>query len=111
MFNNELWRCWKFLALIILVLQLAASGGTFPVETVSKGFQALNPYLPMTYSIKLIKESVVMQDTGFAFKNAMILIAFLVANLGITLIAEYFRRMHREEKEDKVTNNSKVQHA
>ena len=46
----------KFLALIILVLQLAASGGTFPVETIDKGFRFLNPLLPMTYSIKTFKE-------------------------------------------------------
>ena len=48
----------KFLALIILVLQLAAAGGTFPIETIDKGFQVITPYLPMTYSIKLLREMV-----------------------------------------------------
>ena len=33
----------KFLSLILLVLQLAAAGGTFPIETVTKGFRFLNP--------------------------------------------------------------------
>ena len=49
----------KFLALIILVLQLAAAGGTFPIETIDKAFQAVSPYLPMTYSIKLLREVLV----------------------------------------------------
>ena len=44
----------KFLALIILVLQLAAAGGTFPIETIDKGFIAFtttnpdNRYIRMT---------------------------------------------------------------
>ncbi len=38
----------KFIALIILVLQLAASGGTFPVETINAGFQTYIPILIMT---------------------------------------------------------------
>ena len=54
----------KFLALIILVLQLAASGGTFPIETIDKGFQSLTPYLPMTYSIKLLREILVPTATN-----------------------------------------------
>ena len=56
----------KFLALIVLVLQLAASGGTFPVETINKGFQVLTNFLPMTYAIRLLKESLVLIDKGFA---------------------------------------------
>ena len=100
----------KFLALIILVLQLAASGGTFPIETVSKGFQWLNPYLPMTYTIKLIKECVVMQDKGFALNNIIILICYLVISLGITVIAEHFRRNYKKEEKN-INENVKHQHA
>lgn len=78
----------KFLALVILVLQLAASGGTFPLETVAKCFQGLNPFLPMTYSIKLIKESVVSIDSGFAIKNIIILAIYGVISIGMTLIIQ-----------------------
>ena len=63
----------KFIALIILVLQLAASGGTFPVETIDKGFRALTNFLPMTYAIRLLKESLVLIDKGFAGKNILML--------------------------------------
>lgn len=44
----------RFLAMIFLVIQLGACGGSFPIQ-VTKGmngfFQAINPYLPMTYSV------------------------------------------------------------
>lgn len=93
----------KFLALVILVLQLAASGGTFPVETVHKGFQVLTPALPMTYSIKLLKESLVLIDQGFAMKNIMILLFFTIVPVAITLIVTSMKSRKQEviEKEEK----------
>lgn len=89
----------KFLALVILVLQLAASGGTFPVETVAKGFQGINPILPMTYSIRLVKEAVVMQDKGFAPKNIGMLFMYLIVTLGITLIIQFIKKKKSGEDE------------
>ena len=74
----------KFVALIILVLQLAASGGTFPVETIASGFRWLNPLLPMTYSINLVKESVISVTDGVSFANASVLIGFLIVSILIT---------------------------
>ena len=88
----------KFIALVILVLQLAASGGTFPVETVAKGFQSINGILPMTYSIKLVKEAVIMQDAGFALKNIIVLLVYLIATLAITLGVQFVKK--RKIKED-----------
>lgn len=82
----------KFISLVILVLQLAASGGTFPVETVAKGFQKINGFLPMTYSIKLVKEAVIMQDRGFALKNILVLCSYLVVTLGITLVVQFVKK-------------------
>ena len=82
----------KFLALIVLVLQLAASGGTFPVETINKGFQVLTNFLPMTYAIRLLKESLVLIDKGFAMKNILVLLAFIIVPLIITTITSYIKQ-------------------
>jgi putative membrane protein len=44
----------RFLAMILLVIQLGACGGSFPIQ-ITNGmngfFQAINPFLPMTYSV------------------------------------------------------------
>lgn len=48
----------KALAVILLVLQVAGSGGTFPVEVMPKFFRILNPLLPFTYSISAMREAV-----------------------------------------------------
>ncbi|MEE5988270.1 YhgE/Pip domain-containing protein [Ligilactobacillus equi] len=62
----------RFLGMIILVLQLGGAGGSFPIQ-VTKGlngfFQAINPYLPMTYSIYGFRESL----TGGLGANQMLI--------------------------------------
>ena len=53
-FNTIVYTCvsfWKPIAIILLVLQIAGGGGTFPVVTAPKFFQTISPYLPFTYVI------------------------------------------------------------
>ena len=75
----------KFIALILLVLQLAASGGTFPIETVTKGFRWMNPFLPMTYTINLLRESLIKIENPLLTKNLIIVtvicILFFIINI------------------------------
>lgn len=88
----------KFLALIILVLQLAASGGTFPVETIDKAFQVITPYLPMTYSIKLLKEILVPTATNFKWQYIGILGGIIIITLGITYIVDIIKIKKQKEQ-------------
>lgn len=48
----------KALAIVMLVLQLAGSGGTFPIQTTPPFFRAIHPFLPFTYGISMMRESV-----------------------------------------------------
>lgn len=82
----------KFLALIVLVLQLAAAGGTFPIETIDKGFQAISPYLPMTYSIKLLREILVPTATNFKVQYIGILIGISVVTFAITGVVDIIKK-------------------
>lgn len=89
----------KFLALIILVLQLAASGGTFPIETINKGFRVLTPYLPMTYSIKLLREILVPTTANFKAQYILILLAITVCTVTITYVVDIVRNKKETVKE------------
>ena len=75
----------KFLALIILVLQLAAAGGTFPIETVTEGFRWMHSFLPMTYTIRLLREALVSIESNLLTSNliivSLIFVFFFVANI------------------------------
>lgn len=94
----------KFIALIILVLQLATSGGTFPVETINKGFQSFTSLLPMTYAIRLLKEPLIIIDNGFAIRNMLVLAMFTIIPLVITIIVEVIKeiRLKKQKNSNKV---------
>ena len=80
----------KFIALIILVLQLAAAGGTFPIETVSKCFRFLNPILPMTYTINLMKEALITIESSLLMKNLFIVLGILVVLVAFNVIHDIY---------------------
>ena len=48
----------KALGVILLVIQVAGSGGTFPIQVTPKFFQMVNPLLPFTYAISALRETV-----------------------------------------------------
>ena len=48
----------KALAVIMLVVQIGGSGGTFPIDVTPQFFRAINPYLPFTFVIEAMRECV-----------------------------------------------------
>lgn len=48
----------KALCVILLVIQIAGAGGTFPIEVTPQFFQNVNPFLPFTHAINAMRESV-----------------------------------------------------
>lgn len=73
----------KFFALIILVLQLAAGGGTFPIQTVTEGFRWLHPLLPMKYTNEFLRESLVSIESNLLTKNLIIILVVTIIFVGI----------------------------
>lgn len=86
----------KFIALIILVLQLAAAGGTFPIETVTKGFRWLHPLLPMTYTINLLKESLISVENNLLTQNMLYVFIIFIVFFGLNIILNF-----KKQKKDK----------
>ncbi|MDP4182743.1 MAG: YhgE/Pip family protein, partial [Bacillota bacterium] len=78
----------KFVVIMLLILQLTSSGGTFPNELVPKFFNVINGAMPMTYSIYALKETISGSTGSFLNYNVMVLavtmIIFLAASLFLT---------------------------
>ena len=95
----------KFVALIILVLQLAASGGTFPVETINDGFKGFNSLLPMTYSIRAFRDVLIPTNNSLIVKNTLILVGIVICiniiNLIIEFIKSYINKKNSENSDIK----------
>ena len=91
----------KLSALVLLVLQLAATGGTFPVETIPAGFQKLYNFLPMSYTIKLLKESLVCIDSNLLKSNLTVLLVMTAVFIGINAFNDIVRKGVEIKNKDK----------
>ncbi|SEG28329.1 YhgE/Pip domain-containing protein [Paenibacillus sp. UNC499MF] len=72
----------KAMAIVLLVLQLAGSGGTFPIQVTPPFFQAIHPYLPFTYGISMMREAV----GGILWDIIMEDLVMMAVYIGITLL-------------------------
>lgn len=78
----------KALAVIMLVVQIGGSGGTFPIDVTPNLFRILNPYLPFTFVIEAMRECV----CGLYGNNYWIYILKLCAYLAAGLVIGIFVR-------------------
>lgn len=76
----------RFIAIVLLVLQLTTSAGTFPLELIPEPLQWLNAGLPMTYSVQAFKASISSGNSELALFNNGILLAFMAGALVLTLV-------------------------
>ena len=92
----------KALAIIILVFQITAAGGTFPVEILPPFFQSIHPYLPLTYAIGALREVVAgVLWSNFWYCIGMLAI-FPVIAFGLTLLIKEKVDKRAQWTEDKL---------
>ncbi|MGJ9526273.1 YhgE/Pip family protein [Actinotignum sp. GS-2025b] len=48
----------RFIALLMIVIQLGAAGGIYPVETAPGFFQAVHPLLPVTHTVNALRAAI-----------------------------------------------------
>ncbi|HEM3851438.1 TPA: YhgE/Pip domain-containing protein [Streptococcus suis] len=77
-------RFGSFASLIILLLQLGSSAGTYPIELSPRFFQIIQPYLPMTYSVSGFRQTISM--VGNSSHQVWMLSLFLVGFMGFGLL-------------------------
>ena len=96
----------KAVCIILLVLQIGSSGGTFPIQTTSSFFQALYPKVPFTYSISLLREAVGGVYIPAVNRDMKILLTYLVITLvgGAILVSLKARsaKLSREKERSKL---------
>jgi putative membrane protein len=82
-------RGW-FVALLLLVVQAAAAGAWYPIETAPRILQALHPFLPMTYTVEAFE--VLTAGGGGSILPAMaVLLLWSVGAFAVTLLATHLR--------------------
>ncbi|MFD3446541.1 YhgE/Pip family protein [Microbacteriaceae bacterium 4G12] len=93
----------KSMAIILLVLQISGSGGTFPIQVTPKFFQIINPFLPFTYGISLMREAVGGILWKIVWKDLGVLLAFAA----ITVLIGIFLKKPFNRSSEKFVKNAK----
>ena len=83
----------KGLGIILLVLSISGGGGNYPIQVSGKFFQMINPFLPFTYAVDLLRESAGGIYWPNAWVNMYVLAAlFLIFGIIGTVVCPYMTK-------------------
>ena len=87
-------RIGAFFSLILLLLQLASSAGTYPLALTNDFFRAINPWLPMSYSVSGLRQTISM--TGNIHHQVIFLAVILVLFICLGMLAYQPKKMEED---------------
>ncbi len=83
----------QFVALILMILQLVSSGGTFPWQTLPQPLWALHDLLPMSHAIEALRQLFYGGELSLVVSQLLVLLAYLAGALLLTTLAARRQRM------------------
>ena len=87
----------KAICIVLMVLQLAGSGGTYPIQVVPKIFQILQPFFPFTYAVGGFREAIAGPLLSSVIKDIEILVIMAI----IFILAGFFLKNLLNKKVEK----------
>ena len=87
-------RIGAFFSLILLLLQLASSAGTYPLALTNDFFRAINPWLPMSYSVSGLRQTISM--TGNIHHQVVFLAVILALFIGLGMLSYQPKKMEED---------------
>ena len=76
----------KALCVILLIMQVAASGGTFPIDMLDPLLLEIAPFLPFYHAMTLLQECVAGINVGMVVVSAAILVVYVSVMLLIGIV-------------------------
>lgn len=99
----------RFFAMVLLMLQLGGSGGTFPMEITMKFYNVIHWYLPMTYSILGLRDSI---SGGLGAHYTMfcntVLIVIAIVFYALLLVGMTWLQHHHYAGRSELDNNQEL---
>lgn len=83
----------RFVAILVLILQLTTSAGTFPLELIPEFLQKFNAFLPMTYTVQGFKAVISSGDYANMWQNIGVLAVYIMIFIGGTI--SYLSVIHK----------------
>ncbi|PBC78408.1 putative membrane protein [Streptomyces sp. TLI_235] len=91
--NARFGPAGRLLALALLMLQLTSAGGTYPVESSPGFFNAIHPFLPMTYVVAGLRRLISGGDLTAVWTGSAVLAAFWAGALALTVLTARRRQV------------------
>ncbi|KKI20284.1 MULTISPECIES: YhgE/Pip family protein [unclassified Leucobacter] len=77
----------RVVSLVLLMLMLSSSGGTYPVETTPGFFQVLHPFMPASYVVDGLRQLIGGGIDGRFWGSLLVMLAVLIGSLAISAVA------------------------
>ena len=91
-------KAGAFAAMVLLVFQLSGSAGTYPIQLSNAFFEWLHPYLPMTYTVDGLRETIMIG--GSAMPQVEVLFSVFVVSVIAMVIYYVSHRRHYSMMQD-----------
>ncbi|MEU9402033.1 YhgE/Pip domain-containing protein [Streptomyces sp. NPDC048242] len=91
--NARFGAAGRILVLALLMLQLTSAGGTYPVQTSPGFFNAIHPFLPMSYVVAALRRLITGGGLGPVWQACAVLAAFTAGALALTAVAARRRQV------------------
>lgn len=91
--NARFGAAGRILVLALLMLQLTSAGGTYPVQTSPGFFNAIHPYLPMSYIVEGLRRLITGGGLGPVWQGCAVLLAFTAGALALTAFSARRKQM------------------
>ncbi|MFF1297347.1 MULTISPECIES: YhgE/Pip family protein [unclassified Streptomyces] len=91
--NARFGAAGRILVLAFLMLQLTSAGGTYPVQTSPGFFNALHPFLPMSYVVDALRRLISGGGLGPVWHACVVLAAFTAGALALTALSARRRQV------------------
>ncbi|MEU5592213.1 YhgE/Pip domain-containing protein [Streptomyces sp. NPDC020298] len=85
--NARFGAAGRILVLALLMLQLTSAGGTYPVQTSPRFFNAIHPFLPMSYVVQALRRLITGGGLGPVWLACGVLTAFTAGALALTALS------------------------
>ncbi|TCP70197.1 YhgE/Pip domain-containing protein [Baia soyae] len=90
----------RFMAIVILMFQLASSGGTYPIELTPDFFQMIHPFLPMTYTVHGLRAILSSGNEAVVYHDALIVLGYFVGAVILTQIGGRYLGKKKAAKQE-----------
>ena len=91
--NARFGAAGRILVLALLMLQLTSAGGTYPVQTSPGFFNAIHPFLPMSYVVEALRRLITGGGLGPVWHACVVLVAFTAGALALTALSARRRQV------------------